>query len=148
MHRRFPALAFAALGVLSNGCSNAAPRGTKSASGTTIALPAAALGDFTGTLMKAEGGVPKKAFANVTARVSASGKNYAVEFIGGTPAVSADITPIGNLIFTERPGPPGVYHSAARDSSMDGVVISTSLKPNLNIEWPFSAGTLIFVGAK
>ena len=98
--------------------------------------------------MKAGGGVAKIAFADVTARVSASGNRYLEQFIGGTPAVPSDVAPIGRLMFVERPGPLGVYHSIARDSSVEGVAISISFKPNINIDRPFGAGTLAFVGVK
>ena len=148
MYSRCAALAIAALSLLAQGCSKTPARGATSASSDAIQLPAAALGDFKGTLMKAEGGVPTTASVDVTARVSASGNRYVVQFIGGTPAVPADVVPIGNLIFVERPGPLGVYHSIARDGSVEGVTISTSFKANINIDRHLGAGTLAFVGVK
>ena len=145
---RCAALAIAAFSLLAQGCNKKPARDAKPASSDAIQLPAAALGDFKGTLMKAEGGVATTASVDVTARVTASGNRFVVVFIGGTPAVPADVVPIGNLIFVERPGPLGVYHSIARDGSVEGVTISTSFKANINIDRHLGAGTLAFVGVK
>ena len=145
---RCAALAIAAFSLLAQGCSKKPARGAKPASSDAVQLPATAIGDFKGSLLKAEGGVAKIAFANVTARVSATRNRYLVQFLGGTPAVPADVAPIGRLMFVERPGALGVYHSIARGGSVEGVIISISFKPNINIDRPFGAGTLAFVGVK
>ena len=145
---RCAVLAIAAFNLLAQGCSKKPARDAKAATSDAVRLPAAAIGDFKGSLLKAEGGVATTASVDVTARVSTSGNRYVVVFIGGTPAVPADVVPIGNLIFVERPGPLGVYHSIARDGSVEGVTISTSFKANINIDRHLGAGTMAFVGLK
>ena len=111
-------------------------------------LPPIAVGDFVGMYMFVEGDAVKIGSGMAICTVAEVGERYVLTFKGGTPPLEPGAPSIGNVMFARTSGSQeGVFHSLARDGSVDGIHISTYMT-NLNVEVKNGASKIIFTGRK